>query len=1732
MRRAGLFVVAFSVAVGSWWHDAASAQTCNRPVVWGGTANPGSDCVCGFTNLILQTCGDDRAPVTDGWGVTYKISRSVISGTSECDVMCQSGTAGTEPLPCGSPGCAPINYELCDGVDNDQNGLTDEGACGLNDPGGVGACASLVGDPVQAGSGTYMSEPYVDVRYSGSSVPIEFTRVYTSRDGRAIGSALNGLAAGWYTNFEERGPANSPVPGTAGQFLHRLASGRGRIFHCNVPSPLVPPYTCAATLADPSQGPGDGSLDKLVWTGSTWYVETAAGIRTSFDATGRLSQRLDTRGHGWTVHYHVGGSFDGRIEYVDDDLARRLDFVWLPSSADGLSTRLGSLKDHTGGATLATFSYEPPPLWVENGSTYLSGASSAAGTEEYRYAYIEREFGTPHARITLPYLTTIRRDGAVAVSVGYNTVDLPTDTDDRLGNGAVVASADPTGSHAFYRDTGTCGANAVLIADRSLSAGVCTVVTDCAMPAICDNPTGAPGAGTCRPATCQHYLAPPGGGLDPSMLEADIAQCPCTSPGGIRESYTWFDFVPGQPRRVRSYTSRDGVRTSFAYDVLSRLVARCENDSDESVLPNTTDPSSCPSTGVWTSWEYHPTWGSLPTVERRRSRLSAGNPTTITRVWDASHPELQSITIGGHTQDLSGNTVYDIQTTSFTYDAAGRVASVTGPAGELTTYAYSSTPGYGNGLLSSETVQVGLVGTPRYLTTSYANYTALGVPRTITRPNTVAETYTFALEGGQLSSMSVAGHTTSFNYYGSGRLRDIVEPTGSRTTLTYDARGRVIYEDVFDSTAAGVADRTEYTLDAAGRATAVYRRRVAADGTPLAIEWQMAASYDAHAFQATEQTGTTPATGLTHDAALMGYLTQIQRGDGDQISMQYADPLGRMTQLGRMGITNPMTASYTEPSAVNVGGSLPTRVTDGGGRTRDFTFDDFGHLVKSVGTDYGTQRWRYQQGRLSQLATPQGKRTDFFYDLGSRLVRIDNDAANPTFVGQDYKFTWDNGDVACGTINPCTWRRGRLAKVDIEYASSAFWTLEYAYAQDGQVTSERWPSARETRYEYDAYGRMIRVRMPIATGDMLRYDYDTVPNDGVDPTEVVKVAHELSPGSDYVQWMRSITRDSLGRLATAKLADSASTWDSVLANYTLAGVPMQWNVNRSAGGVQTPVTNRVYFYWNDGAMKRYTSTVATDPMRGAFYDHTNRTTCAVNATVSSCPTPPSAQIVDTYVYDDADNRTSMRDSAGVTTYTLSGNALTGEAPPGRAINYQNSLSQGGTRLYDWESTTGYPTNTRGYTYDGQGRVRQIDVRRAEGGTGVYQQHSITILYDHLGRPLYIADKNNSTLKERREQLYFDLGDNLINRQVTPDSTASTTYTVDVFAHLEAGVVGQMAISYVGGTYAGEARSYVVRDPTGLAVARYSFTGTGATSLKWGAHYGPYGDLIANTTGTAADAAPFRFWGQYEIAGSQAERWVGSSVQQLRLPLVQNMWRVYDPRVGRYLTPDPLTVTGAAPGPSLLYGIFRGTAHGFGYALLDPYNLGDPYGLDWEWLQAAGDFAAAFGDHITNINWLVKPMPPGGAPPELSLTRMYRQWLGIEGNVNHNSAAAAVGDAEGQLFDVGLLFAGAGRGGPAVCEEAGPVQRAPRPRPSPAAPQHGTFYVDSRGNVVPTPPGGYITGSPNGQFIQARDAAGNPTGVRIDGPHNPITHFDPRAKQPHAHVPGVTNPDGTPWLPIF
>lgn len=73
-------------------------------------------------------------------------------------------------------------------------------------------------------------------------------------------------------------------------------------------------------------------------------------------------------------------------------------------------------------------------------------------------------------------------------------------------------------------------------------------------------------------------------------------------------------------------------------------------------------------------------------------------------------------------------------------------------------------------------------------------------------------------------------------------------------------------------------------------------------------------------------------------------------------------------------------------------------------------------------------------------------------------------------------------------------------------------------------------------------------------------------------------------------------------------------------------------------------------------------------------------------------------------------------------------------------------------------------------------------------------------------------------------------------------------------------------------------------------------------------------------------------------------------------------------------------------------------------------------------------------------------------------------------------------------------------------------------------------VDSNGNAIPVGKDEQITSSPDGKYQQVRDKDGRPTGTRLDkGGHK--GQSDPKAQQPHAHRPGVTDESGNPHLPI-
>ena len=237
-------------------------------------------------------------------------------------------------------------------------------------------------------------------------------------------------------------------------------------------------------------------------------------------------------------------------------------------------------------------------------------------------------------------------------------------------------------------------------------------------------------------------------------------------------------------------------------------------------------------------------------------------------------------------------------------------------------------------------------------------------------------------------------------------------------------------------------------------------------------------------------------------------------------------------------------------------------------------------------------------------------------------------------------------------------------------------------------------------------------------------------------------------------------------------------------------------------------------------------------------------------------------------------------------------------------------------------------------------------------------------------------------------------------------------------------------------------------------------------------------------------------------------------------------RWYDPQLGRFISEDPI-------------GFGGDDINLYGFVWQNPLNFSDPYGLDgWgnntaDWLDGNIGYAQRWWQPDPDaVNWNTAvnfiSNCAFGASDLFRVGNGTGQALFSPDENGYGRAAFVLEDVS-RGANIFLLLAGpaAGytRGGAATCECTsvntnpfnGPVSRS-------------VTAVGPKGDAIRLAPGEQLAGSPSGEWLQVKDGAGTPTGVRLDGPHRPSTHPDLRAQRPHAHVPGLSNADGTPWLP--
>jgi RHS repeat-associated protein len=867
--------------------------------------------------------------------------------------------------------------------------------------------------------------------------------------------------------------------------------------------------------------------------------------------------------------------------------------------------------------------------------------------------------------------------------------------------------------------------------------------------------------------------------------------------------------------------------------------------------------------------------------------------------------------------------------TTYNYDGNRNLLSETDALDNTTSYTYD-----GNGNRTSVSDALGR-------TTSYT-YNGFGQITSVTDPEERITSYTYDSAGNLTSVTDANGAVTEYEHDAVGNVTAIIKPGGQATTFTYDSFGNLL-------SATAQADlTTRFTYDSVGN---VVSRTDANDATTTY-------AYDNvnRLLRITDPEG--HVTSFTYDAN--GNRRTVTDANGNMTTIEYnernkpitmTDPLGKVTTyeytfggcsscgatggelLAAVIDSNGHTTSYEydlsgrrtkviDPLwhatffAYDPVGNLLTK-TDANGRLTVFANDPVRRLVAQTDPLTGVASFGYTpSGWLDNVVDPGGIVTRYAYDNTGRVTQVLSPDTGTTSFSYNPDGTLGVRTDANGTAVTYTYdNSARLTGVSfpdsLENISFSYDSPAVTYGK-GRLTGMSDPSGAAT-YRYDALGRLTSEdRVVLGRTYTTSYAYDNVGN----------VASATYPSGRVV----SYTYDALNRPASASWQKGSTTqplatgvaYDNVgnLSSATLGnGLSSSWTFdpnNRLATTVVPGKVNLSLAYDNVGNILGITDLIRPSSTKGYTYDPLDRLAQG---------TGPWNLL--SYTYDPNGNRLSQQNGT-LTTYAFQGNRL-------------STATSGWTASYQYDSAGNTTSDgTRTFVYNQNQRL----IRVLEGGTvkGEY-------IYDGHGR---------RTIKTA----YTKQGNKTI--------TTTTVFHYDTQGRLigETNHSGTLVAEYV---WLGERPLAMVRK-AGNKEETYYFHGdqlntplkatdkTGA--VVWDVEFDPFG--IELPGGVKVVQNTLRFPGQY---------------YDQETGLHYNYFRDYDPKVGRYIQPDPI---GLAGGMNL-----------YPYVENRPINQTDPRGLSSLLYDSSSDRIWVFdrqmnpvgnGPASNNAQRISKGPWPGGTFP--------------------------------------------------------------------------------------------------------------------------------------------------------
>jgi RHS repeat-associated protein len=814
--------------------------------------------------------------------------------------------------------------------------------------------------------------------------------------------------------------------------------------------------------------------------------------------------------------------------------------------------------------------------------------------------------------------------------------------------------------------------------------------------------------------------------------------------------------------------------------------------------------------------------------------------------------------------------------------------------------------------------------------------------------------YHYDSSGNLIESQDAAGSRTTYTYYADSfnrhNLKSITAPTGETTTFEYygnDKVSRIVFPGGGVMRFLYLPMRNETTvLDERGNATTYQynalgnvTRTIKPDGNYIDTTW----SADAKLLSRTDEAGFT--TSYAYDAS--GNLTSATNALGHRVEFayepvfhdvtSYRDARGNLYKFqydargNLVKITDPAggetTATYDEHGN-------PLSVTNAEKETVNARYDDQGNQVEirdalgatlmkydslsrptsqvdRLGNEIKTEYRGLEQrltdasnqsltqvfdgaGRLTEIRGPGGQTIRYGYDSTGALGRIVDPAGNVVSL--------EHAAPECSCASA-----GSLSSIRLPAGPA--WA--FAYRAGDTISESRDPAGNTARYSYDARGNLVAVtdRNGLTTG----FEYDglnrlvrkVLPDGGTESYAYDRngnlIAAENASSSlvfEYDALDRMISETDAVRGTVVRYSyDKAGRRTSMTAPD--GGVTRySWNANGELESITPPRGEPLRFEY-DSASRRSAATLPNG-VRVAYRRSAAGRLEAILYTDSS----GGALAQWLYQYDALGRRSGTVDGFGTHSYEYDDlNRLTGvihSDGPAERYSYDSS----GNRLTAGEEA---------YVVDGSGRL-------ASAG-------AVSFTYDRRGNPLVRAEANSSTSYE------WDAAGRLV-KAVLPDGRVAS-YKYDA--------IGRRTEKNVDGTitrYVWDGPNMLMElDGAGQPLAAYvnSPVPDEVFAVERG---GSVHTLVADGQGTImrsvgpegpSDPVSYDSFGRPGGSGL-AVTTIGFQGRDYdaETGLYYFRYRYYDPRIGRFLTEDPLG--------------FSAGFNPYAFEHNDPVNLRDPLGL--------------------------------------------------------------------------------------------------------------------------------------------------------------------------------------------